>query len=302
MLREAPVDAKAEPRRVSAESLPQKPTVAQNSEDRVRNKISGDTDDQFAAPPPPADGAREPHPAKRALVEENAIAGTAKKEVPRSDVERKPTVPHPTPAPVAAEAPPQKRSQTPSAPAAYDTPATAAAPPEAEAEARPYAKAPSQPAASGLFEASKADKADGVLGLGAAGDSASVPTQVTLSREQGGRVRAVVSNDIVTAGTVLNVTTTGGAYVTVVGIRRDGAPHVYGQSAAKQGVGTVAVRLRPASSRVTEAIFVIVGDSAPNIGPNVVTGAKDAAQLPIRLAVPGTQRRYVIVVAAELSE
>ncbi|HSI02984.1 MAG TPA: hypothetical protein VLC93_00825, partial [Myxococcota bacterium] len=124
-------------------------------------------------------------------------------------------------------------------------------------------------------------------------------TSVSINRDVGGRPRALSSGDVVPSATLLKVVAQGGRYITVIGVRRDGVPHVYGQAESPTGQPvTVQVRLRPASSRVSEALFVVVGDAPMPSGKAQVSSGKDAAQLPLRLTVAGAQRRYVVIMSA----
>ncbi len=126
-----------------------------------------------------------------------------------------------------------------------------------------------------------------------------VSTSVVISRDVGGRARAVSAGEVVPSASLIKVVAQGGRYVTVIGIRRDGVPYVYGQaeSAGGQPV-TVPMRLRPTGARVSEALFVVVGDAPLVMDKSPVGGGKDAAQLPLRLAVAGAQRRFVLIVSA----
>ena len=123
--------------------------------------------------------------------------------------------------------------------------------------------------------------------------------QVSVTREQGGRTKAIVANEALPVNAQLKVTAGGGKHVTVIGVRRDGVPYVYarGESANGQPV-MLAVKLRPTSARVPEALFVVVGDAPVSLAKEPLTGGKDASQLPLRLPVAGAQRRYAIAVSA----
>ncbi len=62
-----------------------------------------------------------------------------------------------------------------------------------------------------------------------------VSISVSITREQGGRTRAVTASDQVPAGGLVKITAQGSKHVTVIGVRRDGAPYVYGQATSSDG-------------------------------------------------------------------
>jgi hypothetical protein len=249
-----------------------------------------------AATPPQAP-ARAPQPApQKAQVSQSpadapadASRSTAKTEAEGQTLERAATA-----GDKASVARPPEPSAASSAGPTAGASAPASAPPKAMKEeakkedAKPDTKSRTRGAEAAKPAQSEADRAADV----------SAATSVSISRDVGGRARMVVAGEVIPSASLLRVTARGGRYVTVVGVRRDGVAHVYGQAEAASGQPvTVVVRLRPASSRISEALFVVVGD-AP-VGDKVqVSGGKDAAQLPLRLAMPGAQRRYVLTVSA----
>lgn len=241
----------------------QKPALAKPESPRA------DSPPVWAAPPP-APPAQAPGINEERELRRDEAAATKAPARP---------APEPAPAPVAPT--------TSAGPAANAAPAPKRSAKTEEAQSFDKAKVRSRAAD---------DEADA---LTATPTSAAPAFSSQVTREQGGRPKALVSNEAIPVNAPLKVTAGGARYVTVIGVRRDGKPYIYGQGESPDGQAiTLMVKLRPTSARIPEALFVVVGDKPLQLAKDPIEGAKDASQLPLRLPVSDAQRRYAIAVSA----
>ncbi len=250
-----------------------------------------------AQPPPPA----KPSPMQPAQAQPSSPPVWAAPPAPATEAVQAERRAEARPADTAVETETRDREANAKTPAAR--PATEAPAPSTASSAGPAAPGSAAAKAKKAEAPARADeksRGKSVESANEADDRGAdiVATTVGISRDVGGRPRALGPGEVVASGTLLKITAQGGRYVTVIGVRRDGVPFVYGQTESTSGQPVVVpMRLRPASSRISEALFVVVGD-APVAGKPQVSESKDAAQLPLRLTVAGAQRRFVLTVSA----